>query len=450
MNEEFNLKIENPEPAAGGRPANPSWYLDRVSLTILMVMKLIAALTKLSIAVVCAVIINSVVSALNDILKEGTVSGKIMIAQILKTLRFPMENVNQAVAAVPSDFTVSSSLPLYAFMIFLPFVLISLLEAIGLIRLRLGKGGTRMVGIPQWIYFALDAIKLLALTLLAIVLSLLAIIRLGGSFGITIASIIFSLAVFFIPIRLPAMLYHRNIAGIMKDIRYEMKTGEQAVRRWINFRKILGFMIALELAGTIISLMAYWRPTQQDPAIMTLVMIIVYPALNLVRYICVMFFYRNFMQVDNIAEAKDDISQKPQLILVGLITLFFVCVSGFVCVKSASVSRAVVERASIFFNDAQKTVDQMSNQADQKINDVEQAIDSQADAIQQAIDSQTGTEGTNEAPQQTAPGSSQETNETPQQTAPDSSQETSDNPQEGTTEAATTPGAGTKEAPKGN
>ena len=401
MDEKLNMTIETSEPADGGIRANPSYYLDRASLTILMVMKLVTGLTKLCIAVLCAFVLNSVVSALNKILKEGSVNGKAMIAQIMKTLRFPMENIKQVVDAVPSGFTISPSLPVYAFAIFLPFVLISVLEAIALIRLRLGKGGTRTIGILHWIYCVLDAVKLLAAALLAMVLSLLSLVRLGGTLGIMFASVFFSLAVFYIPIGLPSVLYHRNIAGIMKDIRYEMGTGMQAVRRWINFRKILGFLMALEVAGTLVSIMAYWRPTQKDPAMMTLIMIILYPVLKLVKYICVMFFYQHFMKVDGAVKAEGSVSHMPQIILIALVTLFFVLVSAFICVKSNAVSRDIVSRVEAFFKDARETVDQVSNKADQQINQVEQKINEisdqaqqQMDAVQQAINSETGAEGT--------------------------------------------------------
>jgi hypothetical protein len=118
MNEELNMTIDNPEPAGEGRRANPSYYLDRASLTILMVMKLLGGLTKLCLAMICAFVLNSVMSAFNKILKEGSVSGKAMIAQIMQTLRFPMENIKQVVAAVPSNFRVSPMIPVYAFAIF--------------------------------------------------------------------------------------------------------------------------------------------------------------------------------------------------------------------------------------------------------------------------------------------------------------------------------------------
>lgn len=118
MNENIKLNIENPEPVEDGRSANPSYYLDRASLTILMLMKLIEGLSKLCIAVSCAFMLNSFVSALNKILKDGSVNGKAIIAQILKTLRFPMENIRQAIAVVPENLVISPRLPLYVFAIF--------------------------------------------------------------------------------------------------------------------------------------------------------------------------------------------------------------------------------------------------------------------------------------------------------------------------------------------
>ena len=431
MNDKIDMKINDSLPEEDKRSANPSYYLDRVSLTILMLMKLVEGLSKLCLVVVCAFMLNTFVAGLNEILKNGSVSGKAMIAQILTTLRVPVQYIRQAVAAVPSNLTISPKLPSYLFAIFLPFVVITVLEAIALIRLRLGKGGAITMRILHWIYFLLDAVKLFALTMLALILSILSLTRLGGTLGIIFASIIFSLAVFHLCIGLPAMLYHRNIAGIMKDIRYEMKTGIQAVRRWVNFNKILGFLLALEVAGIIISIMAYWRPTKEDPAMATLIMIIAFPALKLLKYICVMFFYQNFMKIDNAVESKDIASHKPQIILVTLVTVSFVFVTAFVCAQGASVSRLMVGRMETFFNNAQQTVNRISNQADQQINAVEQEIDSQTDA-----------DGTSQSPQtETTEDSTQNTPEAT--TGNTDATETTDAP--GTTVA---PETGTEEKTK--
>ena len=375
MNENLNMTNETQGSAAGGRRANPSDYLDRKSSTILMVIKLAEGLSKLCLVILAAFVLQTLVSALNRIFQQGSTvaDGKAMVAQFLKTLRFPAETIKQIVDAFPSNITFSSGPVIYVFMISLPFVLIAVLEAIAAIRLRLGKGGTRTIGILQRIYFALDAIRLLVYALMALILSIFTIIRLGGTAGILVSTVYVSLAVFFILIGIPGLLYHRNMAGIMDDVRYEMETGRRSLRKQPGFKQILTILIVLEVIGAVVMFAATWRPGQGGIAVALLIGAMIGPAARLLKYICVKCCYRNFIEEDGSKE-PGVVSHIPQIILIVLVILFFAVPDVFLCMKSSDFSTAIAEKVEEFFSNARQTVDELSTVAESQIAAVESAI----------------------------------------------------------------------------
>ena len=71
MSDNLDTTFETPETEEGVRRANPSWYIDRKSSTILMIIKLAEGLSKLCLAILGAIMLQSVVSALNRIFQEG-------------------------------------------------------------------------------------------------------------------------------------------------------------------------------------------------------------------------------------------------------------------------------------------------------------------------------------------------------------------------------------------
>ena len=372
----FNQAVETPGYGEFGRRANTPFYLERKSATVLMVIKLAEGMSKLCLTILAAFVLQSFVTGLNRIFQEGTTvaDGKAMVAQFLKTLRFPMETIRQIVDAFPSDITISSRPVMLVFVICLPFVLIAALEAVAAIRLRLGKGGTRTIGILQMIYFVLGAISLLLTAIAAIGLSIIMIFRVGGTVSIVLSVISVSLAVFYILISLPTLFYHRNIARIMGDVRYEMKTGKPAERKKTNFKKILIILIVLEVIGVAASIAASWNPEQGGIAGALIIVALIGPAVKLVKYICVMFCYRNFMKEDGTRERREDVSHTPLFILILLVVLLFAVPDIILCMQSKVFSDVMVKKVEDFFSDARQTVDELSVVAEEQIQNVESAI----------------------------------------------------------------------------
>ena len=399
MNENFNTTLETPEFDEGAGRANPSSYLDRTSATILMVIKLAEGLSKLCLAILGAFVLQTVVTSLNRIFQEGTTvaDGKAMVAQFLKTLRVPTETIQQIVDAFPLNITFSSKPVVYVFVICLPFVLIAVLEAIAAIRLRLGKGGTRTIGILQMIYYVLDALKLLVFALCAIAMSIIIIIRLGGPASIMLSTIFVSLAVFYILISLPTLLYHRNIAKIMGDIRYEMQTGRQAARRQTHFKKILITLIVLEVIGAVVSIAASWSPKQGGVIAALIIAALIGPLVKLLKYICVMCCYRNYMREDGTVETERNVSHTPQIIMIVLVVLFFAIPNIFLCLQASAFSDTIVEKVEEFFGDARQTVDELSVVAEEQITAVQSQIEDAQSQIEAAA--QVASENAADAPQ---------------------------------------------------
>ena len=378
MNENLNTTIETSESGEGGRRANTSYYLERKSATILMIFKLAEALSKLCLAILAAFVLKTIVSALNGIFQSGSTvaDGKAMVAQFLKTLRVPTETIKQIVDAFPLNITFSSRPVVYVFVISLPFVVIAVLEAIAAIRLRLGKGGTRTIGILQRIYYILTVIGLAAYALTALVLSIFTIVRLGGTLGIMLSTVYVSVAVFFILIGIPTLLYHKYIALYMDDIRYEMETGKQVVRRKNHFQQILTILIVLEVIGAIVSVIAFWSP-QPGLGAALLAVTMIGPAAKLLKYICVKCCHRNFMHEDVDADEDASFSHVPQIILIILVILFFAVPNTLLCMQSSKFSDAIVEKVEEFFSNARETVDEMSTVAEQQIQAVESVVNGQ-------------------------------------------------------------------------
>lgn len=382
MSDNLDTTFETPETEEGVRRANPSWYIDRKSSTILMIIKLAEGLSKLCLAILGAIMLQSVVSALNRIFQEGSTvaDGKAMVAQFLKTLRVPAESIKQVVDAFPLDITFSSKPVVYVFIICLPFVVIAVLEAIAAIRLRLGKGGTRTIGILQMIYYIIGAIKLLAFVLVAIGLSVITIFRMGGTPSIILSTVYISLAVFFTIIGLPELFYHRSVAKIMDDVRYEMQTGNRAAHRRTHFQKILIILIVLEVIGVFVSVAASWSPEQGGLVSALLIGAMIGPAAKLLKYICVMCCHRNFMSQDSAPGSERSISHTPLFILIVLVILFFAVPNVVLCMQSSRFSTIVVEKVEEFFSDARKTVDEVSTVAEVQIAAVESAVAAQTGA----------------------------------------------------------------------
>ena len=391
MNDNLNMEPETPMADEDRRRAYPSRYLDRTSTTIMMVIKLAEGLSKLCLAILVGFVLQSTVTALNRIFQEGTTvaDGKAMVAQFLKTLQVPKETIRQIVDAFPLNITFSSKPVVAVFIIALPFVLIAVLEAIAVIRLRLGKGGTRTIGILQMIYYVLGFIRFIALGLCAIALSIVTIIRVGGTLSIMLSTVYISLAGFFIITGLPALLYHRSIAGFMTDVRYEMETKKRAVRRPNRFNVILTILIVLEVIGAVVSFIASWNPEQGGLVAGLLIGTMIGPAAKLLKYICVMCCYKNFMQEGGSAEMEENISHTPQIILIILVTLFFAVPNIFLCVQSNTFANAIVERVEQFFSEARETVDDLSTTAQAQIEAVQAAVDEQtaqaAAAMQEGV-----------------------------------------------------------------
>ena len=388
MNDNRNMTSGNPGFVEAGRRAYPSSYLDRKSATLLMVIKLAEGLSKLCIAILAGFMLQTVLTALNRIFQQGTTvsDGKAMVAQVLKTIRVPAETIQQIVDAFPLDITFSSRPVLYVFVISLPFVLIAVLEAIAVIRLRFGKGGTRTIGVLQMIYFVLGSIRVIVVALVAVALSLFTIVRLGGTPGIMLSTIYISLAVFYIVINLPTLLYHRNIAGLMEEVRYELDTGKRSVRIQPHFKIILKILIVLEVLGALVSFLASWNPQQSGFFVALFVVTMIGPAAKLLKYLCVMCCYQNYMQEDE-EEEERSISHVPQIVLIILVTLLFAVPNVLLCMQSTAFSDAVVEKVEEFFSNARETVDEVSVQAEAQIEAVESAIASQTGAIESAASS---------------------------------------------------------------
>ena len=95
MNDNLNPAFRTAASGQARRSANPSYYLDRKSATILMLIKLAEGLSKLSLVIISGFLLQSVVTALNRIFQEGSTvaDGKAMLAQFLKTLQFPAETI---------------------------------------------------------------------------------------------------------------------------------------------------------------------------------------------------------------------------------------------------------------------------------------------------------------------------------------------------------------------
>ncbi len=388
MNDNRNMTSGNPGFVEAGRRAYPSSYLDRKSATLLMVIKLAEGLSKLCIAILAGFMLQTVLTALNRIFQQGTTvsDGKAMVAQVLKTIRVPAETIQQIVDAFPLDFTFSSRPVLYVFVVSLPFVLIAVLEAIAVIRLRFGKGGTRTIGVLQMIYFVLGSIRVIVVALVAVALSLFTIVRLGGTPGIMLSTIYISLAVFYIVINLPTLLYHRNIAGLMEEVRYELDTGKRSVRIQPHFKIILKILIVLEVLGALVSFLASWNPQQSGFFVALFVVTMIGPAAKLLKYLCVMCCYQNYMQEDE-EEEERSISHVPQIVLIILVTLLFAVPNVLLCMQSTAFSDAVVEKVEEFFSNARETVDEVSVQAEAQIEAVESAIASQTGAIESTASS---------------------------------------------------------------
>ena len=379
MNDNLNITPDTLQSDEGERKANPSYYLDRRSATILMIIKLAEGLSKLFLTILGAVMLQTLVTSLNRIFQQGTTvaDGKAMVAQVLKTLMVPPEVIKQIIDAFPLNISFSSGPIVYVFMICLPFVLVAVLEAIGAILLRLGKGGTRMIGILQRIYYVLEVIGLGVLALLAVVLSIVTIVHLGGTAGIALSTIYVSLAVFFILISLPTLLYHRYVARIMDDIGYEMQTGRQAVRKKTLFKPVLTILIALEVIGAIVSIIAFWSPAQGGLAAVMIVLSMIGPVGKLLKYISVKYCYRNFMKEDVEEEMNGSVSHKPQIILIVLVIFFFTVPNIFLWSQSSAFSTAIVEKVEEFFSNARQTVTEVSVQTEEQIQAAQDAIVSQ-------------------------------------------------------------------------
>ena len=378
MNDDLNTTYENPLSGEDSTRAYPSCYLNRTSATILMVIKLAEGLSKLCLTILAAFLLQTVVTSLNRIFQQGSTveDGKAIVAQFLKTLQVPAETIKQVVDAFPLNITFSSKPVIYVFVACLPFVVIAVLEAVAAIRLRLGKGGTRTIGILQRIYYVLGVIRLLACALLAVAASIFTIIRIGGTVSIILSTIYVSLAVFYILVELPTLLYHRNIAEIMDDVRYEMTTGMKAARRKNHFREILIILIILEVIGVVVSVAASWNP-QQGGAAMVLIVAMIGPAAELLKYICVMCCHKNFLHYDSSVEPEGNVSHTPQIILIVLVTLFFAVPNIFLCLQSSKFSAAIVEKVEEFFSEARQTVNEISTEADAQIQAVQSAIAAQ-------------------------------------------------------------------------
>ncbi len=387
MSENLNTTPEAPETpettetAEVRKSANPSFYLDRKSSTILMIIKLAQGLSELCFAILAAFVLQTVVSALNRIFQEGTTisDGKAMVAQFLSTLQVPKETIKEIVDAFPLNFSFSSKPVVYVFIICLPFVLLALLEAFAAIRLRLGKGGTRTIGILHMIYYVLGGIRLLAFALLAIGMSIFTIFRLGGTAAIMISTVYVSLAVFFILIGIPTLLYHRTVAGIMGDIGYEMETGLQAPQRHQHFGLILKVLIILEVIGVIVSFCASWRPGQQGLFVAFLIAAMIGPVVKLVKYACVMYCYRNFANRDNAEAAEENISHVRQIVLIVLVILLFAVPNTVLCVQSNKFATVIVEKVEEFFSNARQTVNDVTTTATQQIEAVQAILATQMD-----------------------------------------------------------------------
>ena len=237
------------------------------------------------------------------------------------------------------------------------------------------------------LYYILGGIRLLVFALTAIVLSIITIFRLGGAPSLMLSTGYVSLAVFFILIGLPTLLYHRNLARIMDDIRYEMETGRQAVRKHNHFKKVLTTLIVLTVIGAAATIAAYWRPQQGGLAVGLLLATMVGPVVKLIKYICVMYCNRNFMQADSTEESEGDISHVPQIILIVLVILLFAIPTAFLCTQSSVFSTALVEKVEEFTSNARQTVDELSAVAEKQIETVQTVMDQAglgevADALQ--------------------------------------------------------------------
>ncbi len=379
MNDNLNTAPESLNPGEGATRANPSGYLDRRSATILMIIKLAEGLSKLGLAILGAFMLQTVVNALNRIFHQGSsvADGKAMVAQVLKTLQVPAETIRQVVAEFPLDITFSSKPVLYVFVISLPFVLIAVLEAIAAIRLRLGKGGTRTIGILQRIYFVLHAIRLCVIVLVALILSIFTIFRLGGPLSIMLSTVYVSLAIFSLLVGLPILLYHRYIARTMDDIRYEMTTGLQAVRKQTRFQEVLLALIVLEVIGAIVSIAASWRPQQADVMTALLIVTMIGPVTKLVKFACVRSCYRNFMQEEGGQESDEAVSHVPQFVLIVLVILLFAIPNALICMQSSQFSTALVEKVEEFVSNARETVTEVSTKAETQIQTVQSVIANQ-------------------------------------------------------------------------
>lgn len=365
------------------RRANPPYYLERKSATILMLIKLAEALGKLCLTILGAFVLQQVVTALNRIFQEGSTinDGKAMVAQVLKTLQVPPETIKDVIDAFPLNITFSSRPVVVVFVICLPFVVIAVLEAIAAIRIRLGKGGTVMIGVLQRIYYILGCVFVFVSALIAISLSIVTIFRLGGTLGIMISTVYVSLAIFFILISAPTLFYHRNVAMIMDEVGYELETGKQALHKHFLFKENLIVLIVLEVIGILVSIIASWRPEQGGIAAAMLVASLIGPVAKLLKYICMKCCYKNYVEAGTAAETDDKYSHVPQIVLIILVILLFVVPIAFVCKESSNFANALVEKVEEYVGNARQTVEEVSTQAEAQIQAVEKALGGQVDAV---------------------------------------------------------------------
>ncbi len=369
--------------------AYPSAYLDRPASTVLMLVKLIDALVRAGSIAVSFCFAMSIVAALNAVARSG-ISSAAVVLEWLKEAGVPMESIQEISEIISSGktFSISGGPIILAFAIFLPFLLISVLEAIAAVRLRFGSGGARTIRVLHKLLFVFGIVKL--------VLAIGLVIILAGSskqvsdpeMGTAIMIIAIAAGVLFVALHIPGLFYHSYIARAMKEIRYELETEERARIKPTRLGALCVFYIVLEgigILGSIIASIVMWAAlsglSKQVPFIPSIGYNPIYPLMMAVfhmwmvlRYICVMRCYRNFLEAEG-EDAKQYEGRSPVIpaMLTVLVIFLFIIPTVLLCVKVRGISTSVSEKAENFIRNAEETIIEAGNTAKSTVSAVSKA-----------------------------------------------------------------------------
>ena len=362
------VSLDDSGSGADGKRANMPAYLDKAPATILTLIKVVQGLGEICIAILCAVVVNTVVSAINQTLQQESIVAdiKTMVAQLLNAAKVPASNIAQVLDAIPSqiNFTVDGAMAFYVFMAFLPFALLAAIEAVAAVRLRIGKGGTTTMGVLHRIYFAVELIKVLMAAIMALTMTFFTIMSMGFTAGTIVSVIYISLGIFYIIIRIPHVIYHREIARVMGEIGYELGTGMRAKIRASRLRTACIILIVFSVLGAIVSVGSAAESGSNGAVPAALLVSLV----AILKYVCVMLSYQNFVNAEGLGQGEEAQpgSHKGLLILILVISLLFVLPTAVLCVTSGRISTAVSESVSDYVAKTKDQVAEMVKKAEEQ------------------------------------------------------------------------------------